>query len=192
MGTIWAGSPGGLAAAGAGGPGSPSPTRLAWLPPTPQVSRAARGGRGGLAGLQGWAGGFPLWALVRPGSFPNAGHLAPQPWPPRPTLPAASCSGPFLPRGLCTGCAPCDFVTAFQPHLKSHLLREALPACTVSFRIPPQHAHLASSPKRSSHFLIVTVPQLSSRPHTESSPWNRALMATIAADGCLGWPTRPQ
>ena len=29
-------------------------------------------GRGGLAGLQGWAGGFPLWASVPPGSLPNA------------------------------------------------------------------------------------------------------------------------
>lgn len=73
MGTIWAGGSGRAGSCRSGRAWQPLPRPgLAPRPPAPQVSQAARGGRGGLAGLQGWAGGFPLWAPVPPGSLPNA------------------------------------------------------------------------------------------------------------------------
>lgn len=72
MGTIWAGGSGRAGSCRSGRAWQPLPRPgLAPRPPAPQVSQAARGGWGGLAGLQGWAGGFPLWAPVPPGSLPN-------------------------------------------------------------------------------------------------------------------------
>lgn len=72
---------------GAGRPGSPSPAHP-WhcAPPASGFSSRQRG-QGGLAGLQGWAGGFPLWALFPPGTFPNARQVeewqAHSSWPPQ-------------------------------------------------------------------------------------------------------------
>ena len=72
MGTSWAGSWGGLAAARSGQARQPLPCPpLALRPPASGFSGRQRG-QGSLAGLQGWAGGFPLWALFPPGAFPNA------------------------------------------------------------------------------------------------------------------------
>lgn len=60
---------GGLAAAGAGGPGSPSPARPGMVPAGASGFSGRQRGQGSLAELRGWADGFPLWALLPPGSF---------------------------------------------------------------------------------------------------------------------------
>lgn len=104
---------GGLAAAGAGGPGSPSPAAPGTVPARASGFSGCQRGWGGLAGLRGWAGGFPLWALLPPGSFPNANRTrragvpyswpphhphweaTPQALPPPPTPPAAFTSAPY-------------------------------------------------------------------------------------------------
>lgn len=108
--STWA--PAGLALGRAGscpesGPGSPSPRR-GTEPASLRFPRPAEGA-GSLAGLQGWAGGFPLWAVSPPGSFPSApqaeerGALPPLARPP----PSPAGSRPPRPQSAHTGCTGC-------------------------------------------------------------------------------------